>query len=67
MNKEYIKLCQKDIQNLLDKKLIRESDSPWNCYGYYCYGFYVNKHSEQIIGIQRLVINYHPAQKCFSR
>lgn len=32
---------------------MRESDSPWNYYG-----FYVNKRAEQIRGIPRLVINY---------
>ena len=55
MSKEYRYLCKKEIQQLLSRKLIRESNSPWNCYG-----FYVNKRAEQIRGIPRLVINYKP-------
>jgi len=55
MNKEYRDLCQKEIESLLERRLIRESNSPWNCYG-----FYVNKHLEQLRGIPRLVINYKP-------
>eukprot|EP00253_Pinus_taeda_P016901 PITA_16901 len=55
ISKEYRDLCQKEIQQLLDKRLIRESNSPWNCYG-----FYVKKRAEQIRGIPRLVINYKP-------
>ena len=35
------------------KGFIRNSKSPWNCYG-----FYVNKHSELIWGVPRLVVNY---------
>lgn len=58
MNVEYQKLCSEEIKNLLSKGLIRESISPWNCYG-----FYVNKHSEQIRGIPRLVVNYKPLNK----
>lgn len=53
MNAEYQKLCVEEIKSLLNKELIRESTNPWNCYG-----FYVNKHSEQIRGILRLVVNY---------
>lgn len=55
MNKEYHELYKKEIKNMLSKKLIRESKSLWNCYG-----FYVNKRAEQIRGIPRLVINYKP-------
>jgi len=55
MSKEYRDLCKQEIQQLLSKRLIRESNSPWNCYG-----FYVNKRAEQIRGIPRLVINYKP-------
>jgi len=55
MSKEYRELCQTEIQQLLNRGLIRESASPWNCYG-----FYVNKRAEQIRGIPRLVINYKP-------
>lgn len=55
MSKEYRDLCEKEIEQLLDRKLIRESDSPWNCYG-----FYVNNIAEQIRGTPRLVINFKP-------
>lgn len=55
MRKEYRDLCEKEIEQLLDRKLIRESDSPWNCYG-----FYVNKRAEQIRGTPRLGINFKP-------
>jgi len=58
MNAEYQKLCANEIEGLLKRKLIRKSTSPWNCYG-----FYVNKHSEQIIGVPRLVVNYKPLNK----
>jgi len=53
MSQEYRNLCEKEIQQLLSRRFIRESDSHWNCYG-----FYVNKRAEQIRGIPRLVINY---------
>ena len=41
MNKEYRDLCEKEIKQRLNRRLIRESDSPWHCYG-----FYVNKKLE---------------------
>jgi hypothetical protein len=55
MNAKYKKLCYEEIQGLLKKRSIRESISP-------CifYGFYVNKHSEQIRGVLRLIVNYIP-------
>jgi len=55
MSKEYRYLCQKEIRQLLSRGIIKESNSPWNCYG-----FYVIKIAEQIRGILRLVINYKP-------
>jgi hypothetical protein len=58
MNVEYQRLCSEEVKSLLHKGLIRESISPWNCYG-----FYVNKHSEQLRGIPRLVVNYKPLNK----
>ncbi|RDY00448.1 hypothetical protein CR513_16376, partial [Mucuna pruriens] len=41
MNKEYLDYCKKEIQEYLEKKLIRPSKSPWSCTG-----FYVMKASE---------------------
>jgi len=58
MNVEYQKLCVEQIESLLNRDLIRKSTSPWNCYG-----FYVNKHSEKIRGVPRLVVNYNPLNK----
>ena len=55
MNTEYIDFCNKEIKIFLNRKLIRESDSPWNCYS-----FYVNKRLKKIKGIPRLVINDKP-------
>jgi hypothetical protein len=45
--------CQKEISELLERKLIEISRSPWACPA-----FYVNKHSEQKRGKPRMVINY---------
>ena len=55
MNKELLSYCEKEIQDLLDKKLIRKSKSPWSCSA-----FYVKKHAELERGTPRLVINYKP-------
>ncbi|KAL4370795.1 hypothetical protein AHAS_Ahas06G0101500 [Arachis hypogaea] len=35
MNKEYLEYCKKEIQEYLDKGLIRPSKSPWSCTGFY--------------------------------
>ena len=48
----------KEIKNLLNNKLIRESKSPWSCAA-----FYVYKASEIERGSPRLVINYKPLNK----
>lgn len=55
MKKEYMELCKTEIQNLLSKKLIRPSHSPWSCTA-----FYVTKNAEIERGVPRLVINYKP-------
>ena len=55
MNKELLEHCKKEINDLLDKKLIRSSKSPWSCSA-----FYVNNQAEKERGIPRLVINYKP-------
>ena len=58
MNQELQQFCKKEIQDLLDKKLIRPSKSPWSCAA-----FYVNKNAEIERGVPRLVINYKPLNK----
>lgn len=58
MNSNYLEICKKEIQSLLDKRLIRHSKSPWSCTA-----FYVNKNVEKERGVPRLVINYKPLNK----
>lgn len=58
MNPELIEYCKKEIQDLLEKRLIRESKSPWSCAA-----FYVNKPTEIERGTPRFVINYKPLNK----
>jgi len=58
MNAELLEYCKKKIQTLLEKKLIRPSESPWSCAA-----FYVNNASEKERGVPRLVINYKPLNK----
>nr|KYP59168.1 polyprotein [Cajanus cajan] len=53
--KEY---CKKEIQEYLDKGLIRNSKSPWSCSA-----FYVMNATKQERGAPRLVINYKPLNK----
>ena len=55
MNLEMLEYCKKEIQELLDKKLIRPSNSPWSYAT-----FYVQKNSKLERGTPRLVINYKP-------
>ncbi|KAL6338405.1 hypothetical protein AAG906_020489 [Vitis piasezkii] len=55
MNKDLLSYCEKEIQDLIDKKLIRKSKSPWSCST-----FYVQKQAELERGTPRLVINYKP-------
>ena len=55
MNKEILEYCKKEIQDLLEKNLIRKSHSPWSCAD-----FYVQKNAELERGTPRLVINYKP-------
>ncbi|GAV90029.1 LOW QUALITY PROTEIN: hypothetical protein CFOL_v3_33438, partial [Cephalotus follicularis] len=52
---ELMKHCKKEIQELLSKRLIRPSKSPWSCAA-----FYVNINSEIELETPRLVINYKP-------
>jgi len=58
MSQEYLEYCKKEIQEYLDKGLIRPSKSTWSCSG-----FYVMKAFEMDRGAPRLVINYKPLNK----
>ena len=53
LNPELLEYCKKEINDLLNKKLIRSSHSPCSCTT-----FYVQKASEIETGTPRLVINY---------
>lgn len=53
MNERYLKLCQQEIVDLLEKGLIRKSFSAWSCPV-----FYVENAAELERGVPRLVINY---------
>ena len=55
MNKELLETCKQEINDLLKKKLIRPSKSPWSCAA-----FYVNNQAKKERGVPRLVINYKP-------
>ena len=55
MNKELLETCKQEINDLLKKKLIRQSKSPWSCAA-----FYVNNQAEKERRVPRLVINYKP-------
>ena len=54
MSQELLEYYKKEINDLLSKKLIRPSHSPWSCAA-----FYVQKASE----IERGTINYKPLNK----
>jgi len=58
MNQEYLEYWKKEIQEYLDKGLIRVSKSPWSFAG-----FYVMKALEIERGAPMLVINYKPLNK----
>ena len=55
INPEILEYCKKEIQDLINKKLIRLSHSPWSCAS-----FYLQENSELERGTPRLVINYKP-------
>ena len=44
MNPELLEYCKKEINDLLDKNLIRASYSPWSCAA-----FYVQKASDNVL------------------
>ena len=58
MNFGIVEFCKKEINDLLQKKLIRNSKSPWSCAA-----FYVQKNAEIERGTPLLVINYKPLNK----
>jgi hypothetical protein len=58
MNQEIMEFCKIEINDLLDKKIIRHSKSSWSCPA-----FYVQKNAELNRGAPRLVINYKPLNK----
>ena len=55
MSQEVMEFCKTEIQELLNKGIIRKSKSPWSCPA-----FYVQKNAELERGTPRLVINYKP-------
>ncbi|KAA0058433.1 Enzymatic polyprotein [Cucumis melo var. makuwa] len=58
MNRDLIRTCIAEINDLLKKSLINPSKSPWSCAA-----FYVNNQAEKERGVPRLVINYKPLNK----
>ena len=58
MNAETVEFCKKEIHDLLEKKQIRNSKSPWSCSA-----FYVQKNAKIERGTTRLVINYKQLNK----
>ena len=55
MSQELMEYCKKEISDLINKKLIRRSQSLWSCSA-----FYVQKNAELKRGTPKLVINYKP-------
>ena len=53
MNPDHLALAKQKLTTLLSEGLIEPITSPWACEA-----FYVNKHSKQVQGKLRLVINY---------
>ena len=58
MNAQLLEYYKEEIKDLMDKNLIRKSQSPQSCAA-----FYVQKPSEIERGVHRLVINYKPWNK----
>jgi hypothetical protein len=52
MNQEIMEFCKNEINDLLEKKIIRHSKSPWSCPA-----FYVQKNAELERGVPRLVLS----------
>lgn len=58
ISKDLVIYCKKEIQDLLEKNLIRPSKSPWSCSA-----FYIFKALEIECGALRLLINYKLSNK----
>ena len=58
MNNDLVKMCKKEINELLKNNIISKSTSPLSCPA-----IYVNKNAELERGVPRLVINYKPLNK----
>ena len=58
MNQEIMEFCKNEKNDLLEKKIIRHSKSPWSCPA-----FYVQENAELERGVPRLVINYNSLNK----
>ena len=58
MSQELLEYCKKEINDLLNKKLIRSSH-----FSLSCAAFYIQKASEIECGTPRLVINYKLLRK----
>ena len=55
MNAKTIEFYKKEIHDLIEKNLIKNSKSPWSCAA-----FYVQKNAEVEKGTPCLIINYKP-------
>ena len=55
MNERLLEICEKELEELVDKKLIKNSSSPWSCAT-----FCVENVVELETGVPRIVINYKP-------
>ena len=58
MSPELLEYCKKEISDLLSKKLIRPSHSPWSCVAFYVQKAFVIERDTP-----RLVINYKHLNK----
>ena len=64
MNKELLTYCENEIQDLVDKNLIRKSKFPWSCSTFYVFFFKkkkttTNKQTTELEkGTPRFLINY---------
>jgi len=52
MNQQTLEHCRQEINQIIEKSLIRKSKSPWSCAA-----FYINNVNERERGEPRMVIN----------